>query len=106
MEKLLTKDPRERLGTRGGMDEVLAHPFFSGLDFHTILSKQIISPLLILNKMKESEILREIEDEERKSEDSEEEDDHSSVHESVIPDEIEEIIRSNQDKFTKILSAH
>ena len=39
-------------------------------------------------------------------EDSEEEDDQSSVHESVIPDEIEEIIRSNQDKFTKILSAH
>jgi len=51
-------------------------------------------------------MLRDIEEEERKSEDSAQEDDNSSVHESVIPDEIEEIIRSNQDKFTKILYAH
>jgi hypothetical protein len=88
------------------MDEVLAHPFFSGLDFHTLLSKQLMSPLLVLKKERETEMLRDIEEEERKSEDSAEDDEGSSVHESVIPDEIEEIIRSNQDKFTKILAAH
>ena len=86
------------------MDEVLAHPFFSGLDFPTILSKQLVSPLVMLKKERETDLMRDIEEEEeRKSEDSE---DDNSVHESVIPDEIEELIRLNQDKFTKILAAH
>jgi hypothetical protein len=66
--------------------------------------KELISPLLMLKKERETEILRDIEEEERKSVDSAEEND--SVHESVIPDEIDEIIRMNQDKFTKILAAH
>ena len=86
------------------MDEVLAHPFFSGLDFPTILSKQLVSPLVMLKKERETDLMRDIEEEEeRKSEESE---DDNSVHESVIPDEIEELIRLNQDKFTKILAAH
>jgi hypothetical protein len=86
------------------MDEVLAHPFFSGLDFPTILSKQLVSPLVMLKKERETDLMRDLEEEEeRKSEDSE---DDNSVHESVIPDEIEELIRLNQDKFTKILAAH
>ena len=88
------------------MDEVLAHPFFSGLDFHKIMVKELISPLLMLKKERETEMLRDIEEEERKSVDSAEENENSSVHESVIPDEIDEIIRMNQDKFTKILAAH
>jgi hypothetical protein len=66
--------------------------------------KELISPLLMLKKERETEMLRDIEEEERKSVDSAEEND--SVHESVIPDEIDEIIRMNQDKFTKILAAH
>jgi hypothetical protein len=66
--------------------------------------KELISPLLMLKKERETEMLRDIEEEERKTVDSAEEND--SVHESVIPDEIDEIIRMNQDKFTKILAAH
>ena len=60
----------------------------------------------MLKKERETEMLRDIEEEERKSVDSAEENENSSVHESVIPDEIDEIIRLNQDKFTKILAAH
>ena len=30
--KLLSKDPKKRLGRQGGADEILAHPFFASLD--------------------------------------------------------------------------
>ena len=73
------------------MDEVLAHPFFSGLDFKRILSKNLISPLSTLRKESESDLIADI-DEERKSDNSQDDD---SVHESVIPEEIDEIIRLN-----------
>lgn len=38
IRKLLCQDPKDRLGS-GGADEVKAHPFFSDIDWDTILSK-------------------------------------------------------------------
>jgi serine/threonine protein kinase len=32
ISKLLTKDPKKRLGSSGESTEVLAHPWFNGLD--------------------------------------------------------------------------
>ena len=39
--KLLIKDRKGRLGQQGDVDEVLAHPFFSGINLEALLSKQI-----------------------------------------------------------------
>ena len=33
LSQLLRRDPSERLGTRGGAEEVKAHPFFKGVDW-------------------------------------------------------------------------
>jgi len=37
--KLLIKDRKGRLGQQGDVDEVLAHPFFSGINLEALLSK-------------------------------------------------------------------
>ena len=38
---LLMKDRKKRLGQKGDCDEVLAHPFFSGLDMDKLLEREI-----------------------------------------------------------------
>ena len=45
ISKLLEKKPENRLGTQGGLDEVLAHPWFAEIDPKTILSKEYPSPM-------------------------------------------------------------
>ena len=35
IRKLLVQQPAERLGAKGGVDEILAHPWFKGLDIET-----------------------------------------------------------------------
>lgn len=32
IEKCLKKDPMERLGTRGGLEEILSHEWFADID--------------------------------------------------------------------------
>jgi serine/threonine protein kinase/DNA-binding response OmpR family regulator len=39
MERLMCTDPKERLGSRG-MEEIKAHPFFEGIDWQDIVSKE------------------------------------------------------------------
>ncbi len=43
IEKLLHKDPTKRLG-KGGVKEVIAHPFFSKIDFAKLQQKQMEAP--------------------------------------------------------------
>ncbi len=83
---------------------MLAHPFFADLDFSEILSKDLESPLSLL--MQSQNYQRKTEKQQQESSESlDEDDDDFSVKESVIPEEIEEIIRVHQDKFTGILPA-
>lgn len=42
--KLLTKAKDKRLGYKDGIDEILAHPWFEGVDVNHILKKRIIPP--------------------------------------------------------------
>lgn len=42
--KLLQKDKTQRLGYNGGWEEILAHPWFDGVEISTILEKKIIPP--------------------------------------------------------------
>ena len=39
--RLLVKDRKQRLGQKGGVDDVLGHPFFKDMDFDAILKKKI-----------------------------------------------------------------
>ena len=43
--KLLEKTPSNRLGTQGGLQEVLAHPWFAELDHEQILDRRIEAPM-------------------------------------------------------------
>jgi serum/glucocorticoid-regulated kinase 2 len=41
ISRLLNKDPAQRLGTKGGISEVLSHPWLKGIDNKALLSKKI-----------------------------------------------------------------
>ena len=45
ISKLLDKNEATRLGTRGGIDEVLAHPWLDAIDADRILEKTIEAPV-------------------------------------------------------------
>jgi len=42
IEKCLKKDPNERLGSTNGIDEILAHPWFSDIDVDALMKRQIV----------------------------------------------------------------
>ena len=37
----MKKDPKERLGTNNGLDEILAHPWFNDISPDDVLNKKI-----------------------------------------------------------------
>ena len=43
---MLCKDRKERLGQNGGVEEILGHAFFKGLDTQALLEKQIKAPFI------------------------------------------------------------
>ena len=45
ISRLLDKNPQHRLGTRGGLEEVLSHPWFAELDHEKILAKRVEAPV-------------------------------------------------------------
>jgi len=51
--KLLEKDPKQRLGSKHGAEEVLSHPFFSEINMDLLLRMEI-EPLYIPNAEKQS----------------------------------------------------
>ena len=44
INKLLSKDPVTRLGSNGGMEEILAHEWFADIDRKAVMEKSIKSP--------------------------------------------------------------
>ena len=42
--KLLHKEKTERLGAKGDADEILAHPFFAGVDIAKLEAKELVPP--------------------------------------------------------------
>ena len=46
IRQLLMKDPAKRLGSKGGVDEVLAHPWFKELDAKAVAGKKIKAPFI------------------------------------------------------------
>lgn len=44
--QLLKKDKKERLGVKGGADEILSHPWFSNIDIAALKKKEIKAPFI------------------------------------------------------------
>lgn len=46
IKSLLIKNPRQRLGSNGGFEEIKEHPFFNSLNFEGILNYDIVAPFI------------------------------------------------------------
>lgn len=46
ISKLLEKDPKDRIGTEGGHEEISSHPWFEGFDFEKLKKKELDAPLI------------------------------------------------------------
>ena len=44
--QLLSKDKKERLGAKGGADEILSHPWFANIDIAALKKKEIPAPFI------------------------------------------------------------
>ena len=44
IKKLLDKNKKKRLGCKGDIAEILAHPFFANISIEKILNKQLVPP--------------------------------------------------------------
>lgn len=44
--RLLNKDPRTRLGSKGGLSEILVHPWFRGISLTGLLDQKVQPPIV------------------------------------------------------------
>jgi len=88
INKCLSKDPKDRLGFKNDVDEVLGHPWFADLDVNALVNKQIeveFKPKLSKNVLDVSNFEKMFTSEE-------------AVH-SVLPVNVTRKIDKNKDKF-------
>ena len=44
--KLLIKEPENRIGSDGGIDQILKHPWFAEIDIEKLLRKELTPPFI------------------------------------------------------------
>lgn len=89
IRKLLDRNVQNRLGSKRGLEEIKAHPFFNFIDFDAILNKKLPAPFIpTINDSTDVQYF----DEEFTSEETDM---------SYIPQKNIEVIKANQSKFNE-----
>lgn len=86
--KMLCKDPKTRIGTVGGVDEIQEHPWFEGFDFDKLLNRELDAPMI----PKLSENLEDV------SNFDDEFTDQDVIH-SALPDSKLSLVNKNKAEF-------
>ena len=53
IQKLMRRDPQQRLGYRKGVEEIMSHAFFESMDWEALFEKRILPPFKPLIKGKD-----------------------------------------------------
>jgi serum/glucocorticoid-regulated kinase 2 len=93
ISRLVDRNQNTRLGSKGGFNEIKAHPFFQKMDFELLLSKKLKAPFIpiVQNKFDVQNFDKEFTTE-------------NPDDKSEIPFKSMEIIKKNQEKFKEFFN--
>lgn len=89
LTKLLEKDPKDRIGSEGGVDEIIAHPWFDGFDFDKLVKFELDPPMI-------PKLSDDLED----TSNFDEEFTGQDVAHSAVEGNALNMVKKNQDKFS------